>query len=71
MHKDNMVENIVYAGLCEGWAYNNILNQIRYAIATKREADILFICGENSIPKLTKKAEKLYKEYEEEYYKTI
>lgn len=66
--KSNEIKNIVFAGLKQGWAYNNIVEQIKYAIATKEEAEILFICGEECIPEITDKAEKLYKQYREEYY---
>lgn len=62
------IKNIVYAGTKQGWAYNNILGQILYALATPEEADILFICGEDSFSELTEKAEELYEKYREEYY---
>lgn len=71
MKKDNIIKNIVFAGLSQGWSYDNILGQIKYAIATKEEANMLFICGEDTFPKLTEKAEDLYKEHREEYYNTL
>lgn len=67
----NEVKNIVFAGLKQGWARDNIIGQIKYQLASKDEAEILFICGEDSIAEITAKSEKLYKEYREEYYKTI
>lgn len=68
---DEMIKKIVFAGLKQGWAKDNIIGQIKYHLANDEEADILFICGEDSIPEITNEAEKLYKEYREEYYKTI
>lgn len=64
----NIVKNIVFAGLNQGWSYDNILGQIKYAIATPEQSDLLFICGEDSLPELTTQAEKLYGKYREEYY---
>ncbi len=64
------VKNIVETGLFQGWARDNIISQIKYEIATKEEADLLFICGDDSVPELTKKAETLFEKYREEYYKT-
>lgn len=64
------VKNIVETGLYQGWAKNNIISQIKYALATKEEADLLFICGGDSVPRLTTKAESLYQKYRKEYYKT-
>lgn len=63
------VKNIVEAGLHQGWVRDNIVSQIMYEIASKEEADILFICGENSIPSLTSKAEELFQKYRGDYYK--
>lgn len=65
------VKNIVYAGTKQGWAYNNILGQILFAIATEEEAEILFICGDDSFPELTAKAEELYEQYREKYYEEM
>ena len=65
---DNKVKNIVFAGLKQGWSYDNILCQIKYALATADESGILFICGEDSLPELTVRAENLYVTYREEYY---
>lgn len=66
------VKSIVFTGLKQGWAYNNIISQIMFAIADKEELELLRIwCDMEDLPELTDKAEKLYKEYREEYYKTI
>lgn len=65
------IKNIIFSGLLQGWAYNNILGQVKYALATTEEADILFICGEDSLPRLTEEAENLYKQYREEYYNIL
>ena len=62
------IKDIVFTGLKQGWAYSNILGQIKYRLATKEESETLFICGEDSLPKLTEQAEKLYQEYREKYY---
>lgn len=67
-HKRNKAKNIVFTGLNQGWAYDNILGQIKYALATTDEAGILFACGEDSLPELTTQAESLYSKYREEYY---
>jgi predicted ATP-dependent serine protease len=64
----NEIENIVFIGLKQGWAKDNIIGQIKYQLANKDEAEILFICGEDSIAEITAEAEKLYKEYREKYY---
>lgn len=65
------VKNIVEAGLYQGWAKNNIISQIKYALATREEADLLFICGKDSVPELTIKAKNLYQKYRKEYYETV
>ena len=66
------VKSIVFAGLKQGWAYNNIISQIMFAIADKEELELLGLwCDMEDLPELTDKAEKLYKEYREEYYNTI
>lgn len=65
---DNKVKNIVFCGLKQGWSHDNILGQIKYALATVEESDLLFICGEDSLPELTYQAEELYGKYREEYY---
>lgn len=62
------IKDIVFTGLKQRWSYNNILGQIKYELATIEESEILFICGEDSLPKLTEQAEKLYQEYREKYY---
>ena len=66
----DVVKNIVFAGLNQGWSYDNILGQIKYAISTTEQSDILFICGEDSLPELTAQAKNLYAKYREEYYKS-
>lgn len=64
----NEIRNIVFTGLSQGWAYDNILGQIKYSIATEEESEILFICGEDSFPELTEKAIEMYEKYRNEYY---
>ena len=64
------VKNIVETGLYQGWAKNNIISQIKYALATREESNLLFICGDDSVPGLTIKAENLYQKYRKEYYET-
>lgn len=65
----NKIKNIVETGLFQGWAKSNIISQIKYELATEEEVDLLFICGDDSIPELTEKATELYKKYRKEYYK--
>lgn len=61
------VKNIVYAGIFQGWAKDNIISQIMFEIATKEEIELLGLFCD--IPELEARAEKLYNEYREEYYK--
>ena len=68
----NEVKNIVFAGLKQGWAYNNIISQIMFAIASEEELELLGLwLGMDDLPDLTNKAEKLYKEYREAYYNIV
>lgn len=67
--KMDKVKNIVYAGLYQGWSYDNIISQIMYKIATEEEANILFLWGD--IPELKTKAIVLYEKYKEEYYEEV
>lgn len=64
----NKVKNIVETGLYQGWSRDNIISQIMYKIATVEESNLLFICGDDSVPELIIKAENLYQKYREEYY---
>lgn len=64
------VKNIVFAGLSQGWSYNNIISQIMFAMATKEESEPLGLWSDmDDLPYLKNQAEKAYKKYREEYYK--
>lgn len=52
------VKSIVFAGLKQEWAYNNIISQIMFAIADKEELELLGLwCDMEDLPELTDKAE--------------
>ena len=65
----NRVKDIVETGLHQEWSYNNIISQIMYEIATKEEAELLFLTGD--IPELKTKAITLYEKYRKEYYEEV
>ena len=69
------IKTIVFAGLKYGWAYNNIISQIAFNLASVEELDSLkFWCNVEDLPELIDKAKKLYNkyynEYKEKYFKT-
>lgn len=61
------VKNIVYCGIYQGWAKDNIIGQIMFEIATDEEVELLGLWCD--MPELKAKAEELYNKYREEYYK--
>lgn len=63
------VKAIVYIGIFQGWAKDNIIGQIMFEIGTEEEVELLGLW--NDIPELEARAEKLYNKYREEYYKEI
>lgn len=70
------IKIIVFAGLKYGWAYNNIISQIAYRIATEEELDSLKVwCNVEDLPRLIDEAKKLYNkyytEYREKHFKSI
>lgn len=67
MKKTNIyrVKHIVEAGIFQGWAYNNIINQIMQEIATEEEKDLLSLWSEPA--GLKARAEVLYSQIKVEY----
>lgn len=61
------VKNVVYVGIYQGWSKDNIISRIMFEIADKEELELLGLWCD--IPELEEKAEILYNEYREEYYR--
>ena len=65
-----MIQNIIYHGLYNGLSYNNIINQIMFAIANENETELLLLWDNDSpeIKELENKAKYLYNIWREKYY---
>ena len=63
------VKDLIYSGLYQNWARNNIISQIMYKIASAEEIEYLKYW--DNLSELKEKAELLFDKYSKDYYNAL